>query len=179
MFEFAQYLCSELDGAHYLRDGRQVMMTSRIDELSVKLNSLQAEHKHLINEHWVPLQQFASGVVACLSVLSGTDPEVASPLFCSKCGRGGAPSPIGGSPSEDRQGCVAPIPIGLVSDDLWAFGIHPSDFPSPSPPSPVSHPSSQLLPVRSPFYTPPHRRPTPLSASILVICLMFLIGLII
>jgi len=79
MFEFAHYLCSELDGAHYLGDGRQAMMTTRIDELSVKLDSLQAEHEHLINEHWVPLQQFASGVVACLSVLSRTDPEIASP----------------------------------------------------------------------------------------------------
>jgi len=148
MFEFAQYLCSELDGAHYLGDGRQAMMTTRIDELSVKLNSLQAEHEHLINEHWVPLQQFASGIVACLSVLSGTDPEIASPLFCSKCGRGGAPSPVGGSSPEDGLGCVAPIPIGLVSDDLQAFGIYPANFPSPispesSPPSPISDSSSE------------------------------------
>ena len=131
MFKFTQYLRSELDGAHYLRDGRQAMMTSRIDELSVKLDSLQAEHEHLINEHWMPLQQFASGVVACLSVLSGMDPDVASPLFCFKCGRGGAPPPVGGSSPEDGQGSVAPIPIGLVSDDLRAFGINPSNFPSP------------------------------------------------
>ena len=131
MFEFAQYLRSELDGAHYLGDGHQAMMTTQIDELSVKLDSLQAEHEYLINEHWVPLQQFASGVVACLSVLSRTDPEIASPLFCSKCGRGRAPSPVGRSSPEDGQGCVAPFPIGLISDDLQAFGINPSDFPSP------------------------------------------------
>jgi len=109
---------------------------------------LQVEHEHLINEHWIPLQQFTSGVVVCLSVLSRTDPEITSPLFCSKCGRGGAPSPIGGSPFEDGQGCVAPIPIGLVSDDLRAFGIHPSNFPSPvssksSLPSLISASSSE------------------------------------
>ena len=86
MFEFTKFLRSELDGAHYLADGRQTMVMSRIDDLSVKLNSLQAEHEHLVNEHWVPLQQFASGVVACLSVLSGTDLAVASPLLCRQCG---------------------------------------------------------------------------------------------
>jgi len=142
MFEFAQFLRSELDGAHYLGDGRQAMVTSRIDELSVKLNSLQAEHEHLINEHWIPLQQFASGVVACLSVLSRTDPTVSSPLFCHQCGRGDAPAQPQG---EVGLGCVAPIPIGLVSDDLRAFGIHPSNFPSPisSVPSLISASSSE------------------------------------
>ena len=142
MFEFAQFLCSELDGAHYLGDGHQAMVTSRIDELSVKLNSLQAEHEHLINEHWVPLQQFVSGVVACLSVLSGTDPSVSSPLFCRQCGRGDAPPQPQG---EVGLGCVASIPIGLVSDDLRAFGIHPSNFPSPisDVPSLISASSSE------------------------------------
>jgi len=128
MFEFAQFLRSELDGAHYLGDGHQAMVMSKIDELSVKLNSLQAEHEHLINEHWVPLQQFASGVVASLSVLSGTDPSVSSPSFCRNCGRGNAPPQPQG---EDGSGCAAPIPIGLISDDLRAFSIHPSNFPSP------------------------------------------------
>jgi len=128
MFDSAQFLRSELDSAHYLGYGRQAMVSSRIDELSVKLDSLQAEHEHLINEHWAPLQQFASGVVACLSVLSWTDPAVSSPLFCSKCGRGDAPPQPQG---EVGFGCAAPIPIGLVSDDFRAFGIHPSNFPSP------------------------------------------------
>ena len=142
MFEFAQYLRSELDGAHYLGDGHQAMVTSRIEELSVKLNSLQAEHEHLINEHWVPLQQFASGVVASLSVLSGTDPSISSPLFCSKCGRGNAPSQ---PQREVGSGCATCIPIGLVSDDLRAFGIHPSNFPSPisDVPSLISASSSE------------------------------------
>jgi len=155
------------------------MVMSRVDELSVKLNSLQAEHEHLINEHWMPLQQFASGVVACLSVLAGMDPDVASPLFCSECGRGGAPSPIGGSSFEDGQGCVAPIPSDsspMISGP--SASTPPTSLP-PSPPSPVSCPSSRLHPVRSPFYTPPHRRPIPSLVSILVILLMFLIGLII
>jgi len=79
MFEFTQFLCSELDGAHYLADGRQAMVVSRIDELSVKLDSLQTKHKHLVNEHWVPLQQFTSGVLACLPVLSGTDRPLPPP----------------------------------------------------------------------------------------------------
>jgi len=131
MFEFTKLLRSELDGAHYLADGRQAIAISRIDDLSVQLNSLQAEHEHLINEHWVPLQQFASGVMACLSVLSGMDPEIASPLFCSKCGRGRAPSPVGRSSVEVGQGCVASFPIGLVSSDLRAFGLDSSDYPSP------------------------------------------------
>jgi len=128
MFEFTKFLRSELDGAHYLADGRQAMAMSRIDDLSVKLNSLQAEHEHLVNEHWVPLQQFASGVMACLSVLSGTDPAVASPLFCRQCGRGDAPPHSAG---EDGQGGATSFPVGLVSTDLRAFGLDPSDYPSP------------------------------------------------
>jgi len=128
MVEFAQFLCSELDGAHYLGDGRQAMTMSRIDELSVKLNSLQAKYKHLINKHWVPLQQFASGVMANLSVLAGTDPSATTSLFCSQCGKGNAPPQPQG---EDGPGCAAPIPIRLVSADLRAFGLHPSNFPSP------------------------------------------------
>jgi len=128
MFEFTKFLCSELDSAHYLADGRQAMAMSRMDDLSVKLNSLQAEHEHLVNEHWVPLQQFTSGVVACLSVLSGTDLAVTSPLFCRQCGRGDAPPHSAG---ENGQGCAAPFPIGLVSTDLRAFGLDPTDYPSP------------------------------------------------
>jgi len=118
MSNFAQFLHSELDSAHYLGDGCQAVVMSRIDKLSVKLDSLQAEHEHLINEYWVPLQQFASSVVACLSVLSGTDQEGTSPLFCSKCGRGGAPSSVQQPSDEDGSGCAAPIPIGLISNDL-------------------------------------------------------------
>jgi len=128
MFEFTKFLRSELDGAHYLADGHQAMAMSRIDDLSVKLNSLQAEHEHLVNEHWVPLQQFASGVVACLSVLSGADPAVASPLFCRQCGRGDAPPHSAG---ENGQGCTAPFPVRLVSTDLRAFSLDPTDYPSP------------------------------------------------
>jgi len=128
MFEFTKFLRLELDGAHYLADGCQAMAMSRIDDLSVKLNSLQAEHEHLVNEHWVPLQQFASGVVACLSVLSGMDPVVASPLFCHQCGQGNAPPHSAG---EDGQGCTTSFPVGLVSTDLRAFGLDSADYPSP------------------------------------------------
>jgi len=128
MFKFAQFLCLELDSAHYLGDDHQATVMSRIDKLSVKINSLQGEQKHLINEHWIPLQQFASGVVAHFSVLAGMDPAASSPLFCSKCGRGDAPAQPQG---EDELGCVTSIPVGLVSDNLKAFGIHPSNFPSP------------------------------------------------
>jgi len=53
MFKFAQFLHLELDSAHYLGGGHQAMLSSRIDELSVKLDSLQNEHEHLINEHWI------------------------------------------------------------------------------------------------------------------------------
>jgi len=152
MFEFTQYLRSELDGAHYLGDSRQAMIMSRIDELSVKLNSLQAEHEHLINKHWMPLQQFTSGVVACLSVLSRTDPSISSPSFCRKCGRGDAPPQPQG---EDGSGCAAPIPIGLVSDNLRAFGLHPSNFPSPisSVPSLILGSSSEESLLYSPSST--------------------------
>ena len=61
----------------------------------------------------------------------GRTPRSPPPLFCSKCGRGGAPSAVGGSSPEDGQGCGAPFPIGLISDDLWAFGVDLSNFPSP------------------------------------------------
>jgi len=149
-----------------------ILVMSRIDELSVKLDSLQAEHKHLINEHWVPLQQFASGVMASLSVLTSTDPSTAFPLFCSKCGRGNAPAQPQG---KDGLGCVTPIPIGLVSSDLQAFGIHPSNPPwSPLfPPSLISSPPPQ---ARNPFYVPPHLHPIP---SLVIILPLLIIGQII
>ena len=40
--DFANILRSELDGAHYLNDGRQAQLLGRINELSVQFNLLQA-----------------------------------------------------------------------------------------------------------------------------------------
>ena len=39
-------------------------------ELSVRFKELREEFNHLIECHWVPLQQFSQGVLATLSVLS-------------------------------------------------------------------------------------------------------------
>ena len=86
---------------------------------------------------------------------------------------------LGGLPLKMDRGVSLPSPLDsspMISGP--SASTPPTSLP-PSPPSPASRPSSRLLPARSPFYTPPHRHPTPLSVSILVICLMFLIGLII
>jgi len=98
------------------------LMNCQSNLIPCKLNT------SILLTRWVPLQQFVSGVVACLSVLSGTDPTVASPLFCRQCGRGVAPPHSAG---EDGQGGAATFPVGLISTDLGAFGLDPADYPSP------------------------------------------------
>jgi len=115
--DFANILRSELDGAHYLNDGRHAQMLGRIDELSVQFNLLRAEHVHYVDEHWIPMQQFARGVLSCMAVLTDTSPE--SPAFCRVCGGGNAPS----RSSDVPEPSYSP-PVGLVSNDLSAFGIH-------------------------------------------------------
>ena len=117
--DFANILRSELDGAHYLNDGHHVQMLGRIDELSVQFNLLRAEHAHYVDEHWIPMQQFARGVPSAMAILADTSPE--SPAFCRVCGGGNAPS----GPSDEPQPSYSP-PVGLVSNDLSAFGIYNS-----------------------------------------------------
>jgi len=127
--DFANILHSELDGAHYLNDGRHVQMLGRIDELSVQLNLLRAEHAHYVDEHWIPMQQFARGVVSAMAIFADSSPE--SPAFCRVCGGGNAPS---GPPEQPQSSCSPPV--GLVSNDLSAFGIYHTP-----------HQSSDSLPV--------------------------------
>ena len=115
--DFANLLCSELDGTHYLNDGRHAQWLGRIDELSVQFNLLRAEHAHYVDEHWIPMQQFARGVLSCMAILTNTSPE--SPAFCQVCGGGNA-----APGSSDVPELSYSPPVGLVSNNLSAFGIH-------------------------------------------------------
>jgi len=121
--DFANILHSELDGAHYLNDRQHIQMLGRIDELSVQFNLLRAEHAHYVDEHWIPMQQFARGVLSAMAVLANTSPE--SPSFCRVCGGGNAPS----GPSDVHESSHSP-PVGLVSNDLSAFGVYNSPHQS-------------------------------------------------
>jgi len=117
--DFANILCSELDGAHYLNNGCHAQLLGCIDELSVQFNLLCAEHAHYVDEHWIPMQQFTHGVLSAMAILADTCPE--SPSFCRVCGGGDAPS----GPSDQPEPSHSP-PIGLVSNNLSAFGIYHS-----------------------------------------------------
>ena len=123
MYQFAQYLRSELDGAHYLADGRHGVVLNEIEQLSVLCASLKADQEHLINEHLIPLQRFANGVLDSIAILAGQDPEE-----LSACVGGGRtvstlhPQP----PLVPRP--THPPPIGLASLDLRAFGLDSSDY---------------------------------------------------
>jgi len=121
--DFANLLRSELDGTHYLNDGQHAQLLGHINELSVQFNLLRAEHAHYVDEHWVPMQQFACGVLSCMAILADTSPE--SPAFCRVCGGGNASS----GPSVVHELSYSP-PISLVSNDLSAFGIHNSPYQS-------------------------------------------------
>jgi len=134
LYEFAHHLCYELDGAHRLADGHHAVTMGQYHELSVKFNSLKADHVHLINDHLIPLQRFAAGVISSLSVLSGTDP-----ISTHECANGGCvPPPQSGGPlDEERPASISPIPI-----HLRAFGLDPTDYANVpyvtgSPPSSV------------------------------------------
>jgi len=134
LYEFAHHLRYELDGTHRLADGRHAVTMGQYHELSVKFNSLKADHVHMINDHLIPLQRFAAGVISSLSVLSGADP-----LSTHECANGGCvPPPESGGPSdEERPSSVSPIPI-----QLGAFRLDPVDYANvpyvaASPPSSV------------------------------------------
>jgi len=134
LYEFAHHLRYELDGAHRLADGRHAVTMGQYHELSVKFDSLKADHVHLINDHLIPLQRFAAGVISSLSVLSGADP-----ISTHECANGGCvpPHESRGPSVEERPASVSPIPI-----HLGAFGLDPSDyanvpFVTDSPPSTV------------------------------------------
>jgi len=92
------------------------------------------------------MQQFARGVLSTMAILADTSPE--SPSFCRVCGGGNAPS----GPSDKPQLSHFP-PVGLVSNNLSAFGI----FDSPQQLSPsLSIPSLESI-TTSPssfLYTP-------------------------
>jgi len=151
--DFANIPHSEPDGAHYLNDGCQAQLLGRIDELSVQFNLLCAEHAHYVDEHWIPMQQFAHGVLSTMAVLTDTSPE--SPAFCQVCGGGNAPS----GPSNESQ---PPTPLLLVSSPMTSQASVSTTPPS-SPPTPYPSPVSNLsLPPPSVlFYTPPLSRFSP------------------
>jgi len=123
--DHANLLCSELDGTHYLNDGRHAQLLGRIDELSVQFNLLRAEHAHYVDKHWIPMQQFTHGVLSTMAILTDSSPE--SPSFCRVCEGGNAPS----GPLDKYQPSHSP-PVGLISSDLSAFGIHDSPQQSPN-----------------------------------------------
>jgi len=117
--DFAHILHSELDGAHYLNDGRQAQLLGRLDEVSVQFNLLRAEHAHYVDEHWIPMQRFACRVLSAMAILADTSPE--SPSFCRVCGGGNDASRL----AEPYQPTHSP-PVGLVSNNLSSFGIYNS-----------------------------------------------------
>ena len=134
LYEFAYHLRFELDGAHRLADGRHAVTMGQYHELSVKFDSLKADHIHLINDHLIPLQRFTAGVISSLSVLSGADP-----ISTHECANGGCihPPQSGGPSVEEHFPPVSPIPI-----HLGAFGLNPSNYTNvpyvtASPPSSV------------------------------------------
>ena len=53
-------------------------------ELSVRFEELREEFNHLIECHWVPLQQFSQGVLSSLSVLASA--PINEGAFCAGCG---------------------------------------------------------------------------------------------
>ena len=53
-------------------------------ELSVRFEELREEFNHLIECHWVPLQQFSQGVLSSLSIL--TSAPINEGVFCAGCG---------------------------------------------------------------------------------------------
>jgi len=143
LYCFAHHLHVELGGIHYLADGSHSLVMSQFHELSVKFNSLKEEHDHLINEHLLPLQQFAAGVISSLSVLTGQDPVI--PAW---------PSPSGGclsSPQlEQSQVEDRPPPVSFVSLDLQACELNPSNYSYvSSPSSSVSSSIPNLQPLSS------------------------------
>ena len=120
LYEFAYHLCIELDSAHNLADNCHALMMSQHHELLVKFNSLKEEHDHMINDHLIPLQRFAAGVISSLSALSGTDP-----VGTAECADGGClppPQPVQ-SASENCPPPISPIPV-----DVRAFGLNPSNY---------------------------------------------------
>ena len=143
LYEFTQHLRYELDGAHNLADSRHALTLSQHHELLVKFNSMKEEYDHMVNDHLVPLQRFAAGVISSLSVLSGTDP-----VGTLECAGGGCPPPsqFDQPSSEDCPPPTSPIPI-----DLRAFGLDPANYsdipyvaasPPPSVPDLISVSSS-------------------------------------
>ena len=90
---------------------------------------------HLINEHLIPLQWFTAGVVSSLSVLTGQDPVIPTE---SDSGEGRVPSPQ----PEQPQAEDCPPPVNLISLNLRAFGLDPTNYayvssPLSGVPSPV------------------------------------------
>jgi len=85
--DFANILRSELDGAHYLNDGCHVQMLGRIDELSVQFNLLRAKHAHYVDEHWIPMQQFAWSLIrnGCPRRHKSREPFLLSSLWRRQC----------------------------------------------------------------------------------------------
>jgi len=134
LYEFAHHLRYELDGAHRLADGRHAVTTGQYHELSVKFDSLKADHVHLINDHLIPLQRFAAGVISSLSVLSGADP-----VSTHECANGGCvPPPQSGGPSdEERPSSISPIPIHLGAFRLNTSNYTNLPYVTASPPSSI------------------------------------------
>ena len=75
-------------------------------KLSVHFEELREEFDHLIECHWVPLQQFSQGVLSSLSLLASA--PVSEGAFCAGCG-GRILSPI--PSSRDGQGGPASVAV--------------------------------------------------------------------
>ena len=75
-------------------------------ELSVRFEELREEFNHLIECHWVPLQQFSQGILSSLSLLSSAPVREGS--FCAGCG-GRILSPI--PQRGNGQGDSSSVPV--------------------------------------------------------------------
>jgi len=116
LYEFAQYLCLELEGMHYLADGCHALMMDQFHVLSVKFNFLKDEQE--INKHLIP---FTNGIISSLSILTGEDSWVHQEGLCS-CG--GCP------PSAEHQQFKLPT-APLLSGNHPQYPIFPLFHHSP------------------------------------------------
>jgi len=79
------------------------------------------------------MQRFAQGVIHGMAVLAGNEHEVVDSNFggCRHCGQSVV--------IEDQAGLPhpAPIPVGLISNDLQAFGLYSPNNSSLSSSTPL------------------------------------------
>ena len=87
-FRWTHALRAELDGVYARSHQRGLDHLQQHDDLLVGLASLRSDFDHFVDEHWIPMQRFAHGVVSGLAVYAGADPiSPPVPGRCSTCTR--------------------------------------------------------------------------------------------